>query len=59
MITIVYVLLAYTHGSNWVPTLEFSSEKKCIAATLAIKSAMDEKLFMGGVQKPFCVRIEK
>ena len=59
MISIVYVLLMHTAQSNWIATLEFTSEKKCIAAAAVIKSRIDDGQFIGLSQKPICVRIEK
>lgn len=59
MITVVYVLLMHTAQSNWIATLEFTSEKKCIAAAAAIKSSIDDATFSGLYKKPICVRIEK
>ena len=59
MITVVYVLLMNTAQSNLIATLEFTSEKKCIAAAAVIKSRIDDAQFIGRSQKPICVRIEK
>ena len=56
---IVFVLMVFTHGTNYVPTLEFSSREKCQVASKAIKDASNDKIFMGSSQQPFCVRIEK
>lgn len=59
MNTIVWVLLVYTHGSNWVPALEFTTEQKCIVAAAAIKAKADSVVTFGNMRMPMCVRIEK
>ena len=60
MNTIVWVMLVYGYGATWIPTLEFTTEQKCIAAAVVVKTKIDVD---GGTfissPMPKCVRIEK
>ena len=59
MNTIVWVMVMYGYGSNIVTGPEFKTQEKCEQATLAIKQSGDDKVLIGGIRKPWCVRIEK
>lgn len=56
---IVFVMLVYTHGANWIPTLEFKTEAACVKAASDIKRAVDPTYTIGSMRQPMCVRIEK
>lgn len=59
MNTVVFVMMALTTGSNWVPTLEFRTQQLCEVAAAEIKRQVEPKVFLGSLRTPFCVRIEK
>lgn len=61
MNTIVWVMLVYSHAGNWIPTIEFKDEKKCMIAAHELKAAVDGAKGWGssGMTLPKCVRIEK
>ena len=59
MNTIVWIMVMYGSGSNIVTGAEFTSQEKCERAVLAIKQSADDKLTLGAIRKPWCVRIEK
>lgn len=59
MKTIVWVLMAYTYGSNYVPTLEFTTEAKCIKASKDVNAAIDSRRVLLKSAEPFCISIEK
>lgn len=58
---VVWVLMVYTHGASWVPTLEFSSQAKCEAAAMIIKEQSAQRTSWASVNSPkgWCVKIEK
>jgi len=61
MNTIVWLLMI-SHSGNWIPSIEFKDEKKCLTAAQEIKNTIDgNKLSFvnSGLVKPKCVRIEK
>jgi hypothetical protein len=59
MSTIVWVMMVFSQGSQWIPTLEFTTEQKCVAAANTIKAQVDPTYTLGSMRQPFCVRIEK
>ena len=59
MSTIVFVMMVYAHGGNWLPTLEFNTMEKCQVAAKVIKERIDKELVLGRIILPVCVRIEK
>jgi len=58
---IVWVMVVYSHSGNYVPTLEFTTEQKCIVAVSTIKNYVDLRKSWGFIdQRPaYCIRIEK
>lgn len=59
---IAWVLMSYTHSSNWVPTLEFSTQAKCEAAIVAISNQITQrKLWWHSKNAPegWCAKVEK
>jgi hypothetical protein len=61
MTTIVWVMMIYSHANRWHPTLEFTTEAKCVMAGAAIKNQMDnsKQYFENEFVLPKCVKIEK
>jgi len=60
MNTIIWVLVVYTHGANWIPTIEFKTQEKCeVAATNLEMAANTRRNMWGGIPKPFCLKVEK
>lgn len=59
MNTVVWIMVMFGYGPNIVTGPEFVSQEKCEKAALAITQSADEKVTIGRVRKPFCVRIEK
>ena len=59
MNTFVFVMMVFSHGVNWVPSLEFKSLEACERAANVIKTQTDPKITWGEMRHPFCVRIEK
>ena len=59
MSTVVYIMVMFGYGINIVTGPEFTTQAKCEqAATIIAKSASD-RLALGEVRRPWCVRIEK
>jgi len=59
MNTVVWIMVMFGYGINIVTGPEFTTKEKCEqAATVIAKSATD-RLKIGAVREPFCVRIEK
>ena len=61
-IVVVWVLMSYTHSSNWIPTLEFKNQEKCEAAATLIREQTAQRLSwatIGNAPKGWCVKIEK
>lgn len=56
---VVWVMVMYGYGSNIVTGPEFASREKCENAATALKQSADEKIMLGSVRKPWCVKIEK
>jgi hypothetical protein len=59
MNTIVFVLMVYANGGNWIPTLEFSSQAKCETATTAIIKQTYINPIINRASYYKCVQIEK
>lgn len=62
MNTIVFVLMAYTHSSNWVPTIEFSTLEKCERAVEVLHKgaeAHQHPISFAMIKRGYCERIEK
>lgn len=59
MNTFVWVLLVYTSGGNWIPTLEFTTELKCTVAADVIRAKIIQESRWGAGPKSVCVRVEK
>lgn len=61
MNTIIFVLMVYTHGPNWAPSIEFKDELKCQKAAQIMKTTVDANKNWGNtdMRLPICVRIEK
>lgn len=57
--TIVFVMIFYTTQANYIPTLEFNSLEKCLAASEKIQAAVNKEILMGKMRPPLCVKIEK
>jgi hypothetical protein len=58
MNTIVFVLMVWA-GHTTIPSLEFTSEKKCNEAAQAMYTEMDKHISFGHPVMPWCMRIEK
>ncbi len=59
MNTVVWIMVMFGYGSNIVTGSEFNSQEKCEKAAQAIKQSANDAILIGGVKKPWCVRIEK
>lgn len=57
--TIVYVMIFFSSSANYIPTLEFNSLEKCLAASEKIQVAVNKEISLGKMRPPFCVKIEK
>ncbi len=57
--TIVYVMIFYTTQANYIPTLEFNSLEKCLAASEKIQVSVNKEIKLGNMKPPICVKIEK
>ena len=56
--TIVWVLMVFSSGGTQ-PTLEFTTEMKCLAAAERIDKARAERSWKPGGYTSWCMRIEK
>lgn len=59
MNTVVWIMVMFTYGSNVNTGSEFSSLEKCQRAADVITQSANDRLTIGIVRKPWCVRIEK
>lgn len=59
MNTVVYIMLMFGHGYNINTGPEFNTLEKCERAVAIIYQSGNDKLNIGSVRKPWCVRIEK
>jgi hypothetical protein len=51
--------MAYSHNGNWIPTIEFNTQKKCEAAADSIFKQTEEHISFGYSKKPWCAKIDK
>ena len=58
MINVVWILIATTTHGWTVPTIEFSSEARCVAAAQQIKEQVTIRK-KHSTSEGFCVRVEK
>ena len=59
MNTVVWVLMAVTTHGWVVPTLEFTSEARCVAAVQQIKAHAPRHPLAAKQAAGFCIKIEK
>lgn len=59
MNTVVYLMVMFTYGSNINTGPEFSTLEKCEHAATLIAQSGNDRLALGIIRKPWCVRIEK
>ena len=59
MNTVVWIMVMYGYGINIVTGPEFNTQEKCEQAATVITEAANNRLTIGSIRKPFCVRIEK
>jgi hypothetical protein len=57
--TTVWIMVMFTYGSNVNTGPEFKTKESCEAATAVITQSANDRLPIGYVRKPWCVRIEK
>ena len=56
----VWVLVIVTSTGSIIPTLEFKTEQKCIAAANAMADKARDKAWLGKkIPDPICMKIEK
>lgn len=60
MNTIIFVMMAYTHANNFVPSLIFTSRDKCEAAAQIVYEQSKQRLMWGqGTSRPWCVELPR
>lgn len=59
MNTVVWIMVMFTYGSNINTGPEFSSKEKCEQAAAIIAQSGTDRLTLGSLRTPWCVRIEK
>lgn len=59
MNTVVWIMVMFTYGSNVNTGSEFSSLEKCQRAVDVITQSANDRMTIGSIRKPWCVRIEK
>ena len=59
MNAVVWVMVMFTYGSNINTGPEFSTLEKCEHAATVITQSANDRLAIGVIRKPWCVRIEK
>ena len=59
MNTIVWIMVMFTYSTNISTGSEFSSQEKCERAVASILQSANDRVFMGHIRKPWCVRVEK
>ena len=59
MNTVVWIMAMFSYGANVNTGPEFSTKEKCEAAAAAVAQSANDKLSIGSVRTPWCVRIEK
>jgi hypothetical protein len=59
MNTVVWIMVMFTYGSNVNTGPEFSSLEKCQHAADVITQSAIDRMTIGSVRKPWCVKIEK
>ena len=59
MNTVVWVMVMFTYGSNINTGPEFSSLEKCNKAAESITQSANDRLTIGVIRKPWCIKIEK
>jgi hypothetical protein len=57
--TVVWLMVMFTYGSNINTGPEFSTKEKCERAAAVIAQDASDRLTLGAIRKPWCVRIEK
>lgn len=57
----IWVMIVATASGSWIPTLEFKTEKACIAAKDVIVEKLSEKRtpLSPKMKEPMCIKIEK
>lgn len=59
MNTVVWIMVTFSYGLNLVTGPEFTSQEKCERAVSVIAQSGTERLTIGSIRRPWCVRIEK
>ena len=59
MNTVVWIMVMFTYGTNINTGPEFSTKEKCETAAATVAQSADNKLTIGTIRTPWCVRIEK
>lgn len=57
--TAVWIMVMYGYGINIVTGPEFTTLEKCERAAVVITQSATDRLTIGSIRKPWCVRIEK
>lgn len=57
--TAVWIMVMYGYGINIVTGPEFNTLERCERAAAVITQSANDRLTIGSIRKPFCVRIEK
>jgi hypothetical protein len=57
MNTLIFVMMAYTHANNFVPSLVFTSRDQCEAAAQVIYKQSKQRL--GYTASPWCVELPR
>lgn len=57
--TVVWIMVMYGYGINIVTGPEFTTLEKCERAAAVITQSATDRLTIGSIRKPWCVRIEK
>lgn len=59
MNTVVWVMVMFSYGSNVNTGPEFSTQARCETAAASVAQSANDRLTIGSIRKPWCVRIEK
>lgn len=59
MNTAVWIMVMFSYGSNVNTGPEFSTREKCEHAAAVVAQSGNDRLTIGSLRTPWCVRIEK
>lgn len=59
MNSIAWIMVMFTYGANINTGPEFSTLERCERAAAVIAQSGTDRVTLGGIRKPWCVRIEK